>query len=336
MTLCEKSLKNIPTAMINYSVILVWLSCFLTAVPTHAQRILYVSDDPAYIANVDTANSLYEQGQYAKAIPYFEKALKITRKSVRTGFRTARSYYLTGREDAAFRELELLMEDHWINFCYDIGLSSFDVSGEHLAVFKDNPRWSRIDSICQAKRAGYTGPLNLELIMELQEILRNDQSIRHRRQDVAKQFGTDSRQHQAVVDSMKIIDSLNLKKVTAIIDQHGYPGKTLVGEQLSYAAFLVVQHANLKTQEKYLPLLRDAAEQGELSKSFLPLMIDRIRVKKDQPQLYGTQFFYNEKGEIDFFPIEDKEGLDKRRAEMGLEPFDDYLKRIGYNKKEGD
>lgn len=320
--------------MSKYSLILLLLSCFLTTAPAHAQRILYVSDDPAYIAAVDTANSLYEQGQHRKAIPYFEKALKITRKSVRTGFRTARSYYLTGQEDAAFGELELLMEDHWVNFCYDIGLSSFDVSDEHLAVFKSNPRWHRIDSICRAKRAGYTGPLNFELIMELREILRNDQSIRHRRQDIAEQLGTDSEQHQTVVDSMKIIDSLNLEKVATIIDQHGYPGKTLVGEQLSYAAFLVLQHANLKTQEKYLPLLKDAAEQGELSKSFLPLMIDRIRVRKDQPQLYGTQFFYNEKGAIDFFPIEDKEGLDKRRAEMDLESFDNYLKRIGYNKKE--
>src|SRR5690606_31454047 len=114
------------------------------------------------------------------------------------------------------------------------------------------------------------------------------------------------------------------------------PGKTLVGEQLSHAAFLVLQHADLESQEKYLPLLKDAAEQGELRKSYLPLMIDRIRVKKDQPQLYGTQFFYNEKGEIDFFPIEEKEGLVKRRVEMGLETFDDYLKRIGYKKKEGD
>ena len=322
--------------MSKYSVILLWLSCLLTAASAYAQRILYVSDDPAYIANVDTANSLYEQEQYAKAIPYFEKALKITRKSVRTGFRTARSYYLTGQEVAAFREVELLMEDHWINFCYDIGLSSFDVSDEHLAVFKNHPRWSRIDSICKAKRAGYTGPLDFKLILELREILQADQSIRHRRQDVAEQFGTDSEQHQAVIDSMLISDSLNLEKVAAIINQHGYPGKTLVGEQLSHAAFLVLQHADLKTQEKYLPLLMDAAEQGELGKSFLPLMIDRIRVKKDQPQLYGTQFFYNEKGEIDFFPIEDEAGLDKRRAEMGLEPFDNYLKRIGYNKKDGD
>lgn len=322
------------TSRIKYLVVLC-LSLLFTAVSAYAQRILYVSEDPVYIANVDSGNSLYEEGEYAKAIPYFEKALKITRKSVRTGFRTARSYYLTGQEDAAFKELELLMEDHWINFCYDIGLSSFDVSDEHLAVFKSNPRWSRIDSICQAKKAGYTGPLDFELMMELREILQADQSVRHRRQDVAEQFGTDSRQHQAVVDSMMITDSLNLKRVMAIIDQYGYPGKTLVGEQISHAAFLVLQHADLEVQEEYLPLLKEATEQGELRKSFLPLMIDRIRVRKDQPQLYGTQFFYNEKGEIDFFPIEDKEDLDKRRAEMGLGPFDDYLKRIGYYKKRG-
>ena len=43
-------------------------------------------------------------------------------------------------------------------------------------------------------------------------------------------------------------------------------------------------------------------------------------------QLYGTQFYANEKGETALRPVIDPKNLDTRRAEMGMEPFDRYLR----------
>lgn len=51
------------------------------------------------------------------------------------------------------------------------------------------------------------------------------------------------------------------------------------------------------------------------------------RVNAGQPQLYGTQFTVTD-GEIGPSPIEDRQRLDERRAEAGLEPFADYEARM--------
>ena len=41
-----------------------------------------------------------------------------------------------------------------------------------------------------------------------------------------------------------------------IIDEVGYPGKSMVGDQ-SGTAFLVIQHADLEVQEKYLDIITE-------------------------------------------------------------------------------
>src|SRR5436190_12861202 len=51
------------------------------------------------------------------------------------------------------------------------------------------------------------------------------------------------------------IDSTNLAKVSSIIDKHGWLGKSQIGNRANYTLWLVIQHADLKTQEKYLPLM---------------------------------------------------------------------------------
>ena len=59
----------------------------------------------------------------------------------------------------------------------------------------------------------------------------------------------------------------------------------------------------------------------------VPLARDRVRVNAGQPQLYGTQFTVTD-GELGPSLIEDRERLDERRAEAGLEPFADYEARM--------
>ena len=80
-------------------------------------------------------------------------------------------------------------------------------------------------------------------------------------------------------------------------------------------------------QRAFLHALRSAAAQGQASRAHLAYLEDRVRVNADQPQLYGTQFTVTD-GELGPSPIEDRERLDERRAEAGLEPFADYKARM--------
>lgn len=112
-------------------------------------------------------------------------------------------------------------------------------------------------------------------------------------------------------DAQKI-DAANLARVQAIVNQFEWPGKSLVGEQASAAAWTIVDHASLATTKKYLPAMQKAADDGQLSRALLAATIDRIAVREGRPQTYGTQ---------PGAPIEDAAGVNDRRAGMGLPPL---------------
>jgi hypothetical protein len=125
------------------------------------------------------------------------------------------------------------------------------------------------------------------------------------------------------------IDEENTRWLAEVLSSCGWPGRTLVGEEGAEAAWLLAQHADRDParQRAFLHALRSAAGQGEASRTNLAYLEDRVRVNAGQPQLYGTQFTVTD-GEIGPSPIEDRQRLDERRAEAGLEPFADYEARI--------
>jgi hypothetical protein len=57
-------------------------------------------------------------------------------------------------------------------------------------------------------------------------------------------------------------DSSTFQRVKVLLQQYGYPGKSLVGVPTNEAAWHVIQHSSSITA--YLPLVRAAAEKGEL------------------------------------------------------------------------
>jgi TonB family protein len=122
----------------------------------------------------------------------------------------------------------------------------------------------------------------------------------------------------------EIIDRSNLAKVEKLFAIYGYPGKSL-GEKHQSTAFLVIQHSDQEAQEKYLPLLTKAVEKDELKASSLGILVDRIKMKKGEKQLYGSQLHETKQG-IKIHPIEDESNVNIRRAKIGLQPLEVYLK----------
>ena len=111
-------------------------------------------------------------------------------------------------------------------------------------------------------------------------------------------------------------DSTDMQRVRAIIQRHGYPGKTLVGTPANEAAFYVIQHSNSIPQ--YLPLIKQAADQGELSFRLYAMMLDRQLMHLGKPQVYGTQGMnYNDQPPF-IWPIEDAAHVNERRKKAGF------------------
>ncbi len=184
-----------------------------------------------------------------------------------------------------------------------------------------------------ALEASYNKPLKAQL----EKIYETDQGVRRKIGPAQEKYGNDSPEMQALWKEMIAVDEENRKAVIAIIEEHGWPGTSMVGPQASSAAFLVIQHIpqeEKETMEKYLPLLREAAAKGEAEKSHLALMEDRVLMYNGQPQLYGSQLrMNNNTGKYELYTIEDEANVDKRREEMGLEPLADYMKRYGIEYK---
>lgn len=125
------------------------------------------------------------------------------------------------------------------------------------------------------------------------------------------------------------IDRINLVKLKKIVRRFGWPTITLVGKKASHMAWLLVQHAdsNVRFQEYCLELRRKEVGRGRVAKSDIAYLMDRILVNKGMRQIYGTQF-YEFKRKLIPREIKNPNELNTRRKEMGLEPFEDYEKKM--------
>ncbi len=168
--------------------------------------------------------------------------------------------------------------------------------------------------------------VNSALVAKLRRIAEADQKYRGAVVErAAAAHGWRSKEVQEIWAKQASIDQANLVEIENIILKYGYPGKTAVGEQLSSTAFLIIQHSSQEVQEKYLPLLTQAAGKGELQWSSLALLIDRVKVGRGEPQTYGSQLAEDDAG-VKLYPIEDEHNVNKRRAQVGLPPLEDYLR----------
>ena len=94
---------------------------------------------------------------------------------------------------------------------------------------------------------------NYELKVKLDSIEEKDQKLRklfypistQEKKDILNKLGFTW--EQFVEKEWKLVseqDSLNIKEVSKIIDQFGYPGESLVGKPTNTAAWGVIQHSN--------------------------------------------------------------------------------------------
>ena len=121
------------------------------------------------------------------------------------------------------------------------------------------------------------------------------------------------------------VDKRNTARLKEIIDDYGWPGRSLVGERASRSAWLLAQHADLdpKFQERALELM-EAMEPGEVDPRDIDFLKDRVLVAEGEEQIYGTQFECRDGEVAPRTPIVDEKDVDERRAEVGLEPLDEY------------
>jgi hypothetical protein len=272
-----------------------------------------------YRSQIQQAQSAYESNNYTKAALTYRQAFSTYPNSITAldVYRSARSWAAASNADSAIMQLQ-----------YAATIYKFDkygmlVADPVLTSLHQRKEWAPLTALVkQNKEAAYT-PLQ----RELESIKNDDQKYRIQADYIRKTEGATSADYAKVSGQILHADSVNLGKVEKILDTHGWPPYSEIGD--SYAAlFLVIQHADLTTQLKYLPMIQEAAKRNDIDPESLALLKDRIAVRQGRKQLYGSQVDYDSTtNTYKVFPIEDEAHVNDRRANIGMIPLQDYLKQ---------
>jgi hypothetical protein len=168
--------------------------------------------------------------------------------------------------------------------------------------------------------------LDKHLSAILDTIYQDDQMYRQKSREIEEKYGWDSEERRKHGRIIKQKDSINLIKVRKILDERGWLGSDIIGVQGNRTLYLVIQHSDPETREKYLPMMREAVKNGNAHPHNLAYLEDRTALGKGEKQIYGSQvIYYYETKEYFVQPLLDTENVDKRRTEVGLGTMQDYL-----------
>lgn len=162
---------------------------------------------------------------------------------------------------------------------------------------------------------------NERLRQDLVAMAENDRSVRN------KLLADGSLASQGYHPRMETVHKRNASRLARIIEQHGWPGESLVGEDGARAAWLIAQHAigNPLFMRRSLSMLKRAAAEREVPQWQVAMMEDRIRMYEGRPQVYGTQFQPDDNGKLVPYVIEDPSNVNDRRHAVGLNPLEERI-----------
>ncbi|MEO7497522.1 MAG: DUF6624 domain-containing protein [Massilia sp.] len=148
---------------------------------------------------------------------------------------------------------------------------------------------------------------------ELLQMGEADQAAMHR-------HGADKAAQAAVIEA-------NTARLKQIVKDYGWPRLSIVGEEASQSAWLIVQHADNDPawQREALALMEAMLATGDVIPANVAYLRDRVLRGGNQPQLYGTQGRCIGSKLWESFPILEPARVDERRAAMKMPPLRDYV-----------
>lgn len=270
---------------------------------------------------INKADSCYMAQDYTRANYYYKLAFAANDAAPQDyHYSNAASVASkAGDEQTAFLRLDQLISTNkeWYS-------SNFATNPDykHLHNF---PQWQIFRDTVEARQERIERNYDKALIARLQAIHERDQKPRH---DFLFAYQTKAVDLlDSLVREMQIADSVNLIEIQDILQTYGFPSETIVGTNNS-VIWLVIQHSDVEFQKAYYPMLRQAAEEGELSWDNIALLEDRIAMHEGRPQRYGSQVVENSEGELVIYTLLDKDSVDIWRAAVGLNPLEEYAKQM--------
>lgn len=293
------------------------VSAAQSAIDTNKWELVVRGTDSMWVQKPSKGDRLLLAGDYAGSVVAYRQLLKEGETDRVVLYNMACAYAVMGRNDSAFFFLQQALE-------YDSSI--YVLTDPDMYSLLSDPRWKKIeDRQMELQRIKGERYRNARLTKELWRMGIRDQAYYSQIEHAENKYGKKNPVSDSLWKLKEQLNNENLQRLEQIIEDNGWPGTSLVGRRAATTAFLIVQHSDLETQKKYKPLLMAACNRQDAEWSSLALLIDRIEVNENRPQVYGSQVRYNaEKKVYEPFPITDEHNLDKRRKEAGLRPAGSY------------
>lgn len=165
------------------------------------------------------------------------------------------------------------------------------------------------------------------------EVWNSDQGARTRMAELTKAVTVEGRTEliDSLIAEVEAVERTDLENI-AIIDsllKDGLPAN--LTPQSYKTIWIVIDHASLEKQEQYLPLIEEMSQRGLIGNDEYAILYDRIAMKRNRPQRYGSQTIqFGSPGAMNFyvFPVENPTILDSLRASVGMSSMEEYLKQL--------
>lgn len=284
------------------------------------------SPDSLYNVYIKQAEKFYDLKVYQRSAEIYSAAFALlgNKGTENDRYNAACSWALTGNVDSAYTNLFIIAEKTGYS-----NLNHF-LNDTDLEIIRKDKRYERLLKIIKANKEKAEANLDKGLVKLLDSVLYYDQKYRSQIEKVENQYGRKSKEWDELAKKITHHDSVNEKTVTDILDKHGWLGPDVVGANGNTALFLVIQHADIGVQQKYLPMMREAVKNKKAKPSSLALLEDRVALGTGGKQIYGSQVNRDDNGVYYVMELEDPEHVDERRAQVGLPPLGEYTMRWGF------
>jgi hypothetical protein len=134
------------------------------------------------------------------------------------------------------------------------------------------------------------------------------------------------RSGRAMDDRDPEIDRQNTAWLARVLDERGWPGRAVVGEDGATAAWLLAQHADAqpRLQRRCLRQVANAVRAGEAPLWHWAYLLDRVLVNEHRAQRFGTQVTVRA-GDYQPKRLHDPDRVDACCNQVGLQPLTTYL-----------
>ena len=274
-------------------------------------------------------DSLRSAGDLEGAIVAYKSAFKLAPENDKNTYALACALALTYQQnDNAFKYLNLSLAN---------SNSLWALVDNDLLSLTEDERWAGIITQQMDKFQQENGNFKKpEYAQKLYKLIMTDQAMDYQ-VHMARQYymknGHMPHWYYPIAKLKQDYAENNFTEMEGLLAAYGWPNYSMVGELAADAVLLAINHhESEEVRKQYLERVKTACVTGEGSCMEYAKINDRILVNTDQLQVFGMQFRYNNKRELEPFPIVDPEYVDQRREQIGLEPLKVYLKRkIGYD-----